>query len=514
MPKLWMNYQKNLFNMKKDFLTASDYYYFLQCPHWPYYNRFHTPEELLKKREQTEAEKNRLEDGLAHETEVVQELFKDAGMEIVPEGDVENSVALTLKLMQKGVPLIYQGTLQNDDWRGRPDLLRRVEGQSDFGDWMYEPVDIKSSHNLEKYQKLQLMFYAVLLEEVQGRFPSRGYIINKDKRETPVELGEDITDFKEVTDQLERIRAGEKPEPVLRKSCIDTGPWGALCQLHAESTNDIALLFNVDVKKLRALRELGIRTISDAAQMDVMDLDGRGPGLRVHSLEVAKLQAQSLLRSQVIVREPIELRVPATEIHFDIESDPPNDQDYLYGFLIRNQEGEHYKPFVARGPEEEEKMWCEFLDWITTLPADYHVIHYASYERIRLDVLEGRYGGSPALDLFRKNMVDFKQIVASSIVFPQYFYGLKYLAKFLGFSWRSDVKSGGASVDVYEDYLKTRDEKKLDSIILYNEDDVRATALLADFCRAYARELTAYDPPYPWRTGIPANYPGERTILR
>jgi len=490
-----------------DYLTASDYYKYLQCPHWPYYERYATPAERKLKREFSAGELQRLENGLGHERDIINKLLQtETVKEVAFTGDPEADAAVTLSLMKQGVPYIYQGTLTHDDWTGRPDLLRRIEGESSLGDWLYVPVDVKSAHAVEKYHRLQLMFYAVLLEHAQGCFPGRGYIINKDGEEYEVELGEQVSEFESLTQDLERIRVGEKPDPVLRKTCFDTGPWGAACQQYAETTHDIALLFNVDVKKLRALRELKIRTLEDAAEMDVVDLDGRAKGLRTHGLEVAKLQAQSLLHRQVIVREPVAAQAPPIEIHFDIESDPPSDTDYLFGCLVRAPQGTVYKPFIAERLEDEEKMWREFLDWISTLTMQYQVVHYASYEMVRLAVLERRYGGSPALDLFRERMIDLKQIVTSSVVFPQYFYGLKYLAKFLGFSWRSDVQSGGASVDAFEKYLATGDKNILEQIVLYNEDDVRATARLMDWCRAYALTRTAYDKPYPWEKGIPSVY--------
>ncbi len=486
-----------------DYLTASDYYKFLNCPHWPYYERFHTDEELALKREMTEGEKQRLEDGMQHETEIMRKLYADKNVaEITVTGDPEFDMETTLKLMKAGAEYIYQGTLTHDDWTGRPDLLMKVQGDSDFGDWYYVPIDIKSAHHVQKYHRLQLMFYAVLLEFMQGRFPGRGYVVNKDGEQHEVELGDYVTEFNEITEELEAIRAGEKPDPVLRKSCFDVGPWGALCKEYAIGSNDIAQLFNVDIRKLKALRELGIRTIEDAANMNVASIDGRMPGLRAHGLEVAKQQARALLGKKVIVREPVVLNSPNMEIHFDIESDPPNDMDYLYGVFIRTKDKSEYRAFTAKKPEEEKAMWIEFLKWIETLTEPYQVIHYASYEKTRLAVLEKRYGGSEALDKFRNNMIDIKQILTHSIVLPLHFYGLKYAAPFLGFAWRSEVKSGGQSVDVFEKFLETKNEELLKQIILYNEDDVRATAVVADWCRAYAMKSIEYNEPYPWQEGI------------
>jgi predicted RecB family nuclease len=480
-----------------DYLTASDFYRFLHCPHWPYFERFATEQEQRLKRELTSSERIRLENGIAHEAHVVQALFPD--VRTAPQtGDAERDAASTLELMRNGVSSIYQGTLTYGDWTGRPDLLEKRDGESAFGAWHYVPIDVKSTHAVEKYQKLQLTFYATLLEKTQRRFPAEALIVNRDGERLSFAPGEYVRDFEEYVVELERIRAGERPEPVLRKSCFDTGPWGQACKLLAEAEHDIALLYNVDVRKLRALRGLGIRTINDAAAMDPMSLDGTAPGLRFHGLDVIKRQAQSLKDRLVIVREPVTLPNPPLEIHFDIESDPPNDVDYLYGFLIRDGGEDLYRSFVAERLEDEGRMWKEFLAWIETLPDDFVVYHYSSNEVARLAILERRYGGGAWLDRFRERMVDLKEITSSSIIFPLYFYGLKYIAPFLGFRWTGTVTGGGQSVDEFEKYLENGDRSVLDAIILYNEGDVRATAHLKDWLAAYATERTVYTEKYPW----------------
>ncbi len=490
----------------QDYLTATDIYRFFQCPHWPYYERFATPEEQKRRRAFTSAEMQRMEHGVAHEKEVIARLMVGKTVaESTRTGDVLQDAETTKALMAEGAALIYQGTLTHGEWTGRPDVLERREGKSVFGPWMYVPVDIKSNHVLEKYQKMQLMFYATLLEKIQGTLPAELAIINVDGERTIFLAEELIAEFRVCIEALERVRAGERPDPVLRKSCYDVGPWGAVCEHLARSTNDVALLFNVDVPKLRALRSLGLRTIDDVAEMDPQAFDGVAKGLRLHGLEVMKRQAQSLRSGKVMVREAITLPAYPLEIHFDIESDPPNDTDYLYGILIRHLDTgvEEYCPHVAKTLADEEQMWRGFLAWIETLPPQYVVYHFSPYEMNRLELLERRYGGSPWLDLFRQNMIDLKELVSHAITFPLYFYGLKYIAPFLGFAWSGDVTGGSQSVDVFESYIKTGNEALLQSLLQYNEDDVRATAFLTDWLKTYAREITTYDAPYPWRGGSP-----------
>jgi predicted RecB family nuclease len=487
---------------ERDYLTATDFYRFLQCPHWPYYERHATEEEKKRKRVLSESEEKRMEHGLLHEKDVVQALYPNMTiLQATVEGmTLEEAWQQTQGLMAQGVSLIYQGTLLHGDWVGRPDLLERREGESVFGNWYYVPVDVKSTHILEKYQKLQLTFYAQLLEKIQGRFPAQPAIINRDGERIDFWASEFFTEFQTFLAELERIRGGEKPEPVLRKNCFDTGPWGTLCLRDAYNAHDIALLFNVDVSRLKLLRSLGIRTIEDAAEMDPVALDGAGKGLRLHGLEVMKRQAQSLVHASVMVREVVTFPETGLELFFDIESDPPQDIDYLYGFLVRQQGKETYRAFSARTVAEEGEMWREFLAWLETLPAEYAVYHFSAYEMQRLAVLEKRYGGSQWLELFRANMIDLKEVVSHSVTFPLYFYGLKYIAKFLGFSWRGEVENGSQSVDVFEAFLQAKDEKIFQSLLTYNEDDVLATAFLKDWLAKYARDLVSYTLPYPWQT--------------
>jgi len=61
-----------------------------------------------------------------------------------------------------------------------------------------------------------------------------------------------------------------------------------------------------------------------------------------------------------------------------------------------------------------------------------------------------------------------------------------------------DVQGGGESVVAYEKWLKTKRRSVLESIVQYNQEDVRATAFLLDWLKMYAKEGAVYRPTYPW----------------
>lgn len=476
-------------------LTATDFYRFFQCPHWPYWERFGDP---ALRRPLSETEEQRLADGLVHEHEIIASQF--IGIESLESLDLDEAAAKTIELMKAGAPAIYQGVLMDGDWIGKPDLLERQPGKSIFGDWYYKPVDVKRAHELKKEHMCQLYFYALLLERIQGHFPAHPEIINGDGERISFEASLFATEFQNILEQLERIRSGECPDPVYRKSCEDTSPWGKACKRLAEERDDIALLYNVDVRKLRALRSLGIRTVADAAEMTPFALEGQAPGLTLRSLESIQRQARSLREGSVLIRAPFISPTQGLEIHFDIESYPPTDRDYLFGFWI-NERGGRYISFVAENDErDEEKMWRDFLAWCATLPEIFTVYHYADYEISRLHALARRYGteSDPYLARFLNSMVDVKELVREHVVFPLHFYSLKAIAKFLGFKWEGDVQGGGQSVFAYEYWLESGDRSILDAIIQYNREDVQATAHVLAWMQEYAGAETSFRQPYPW----------------
>lgn len=482
-----------------DRLTATDIFAYITCPHWPWFDRYASVEERALKREFTDGERKRMNDGYMHEKKVMEGLMKGEEVRVIESvGDASVLFEATLQAMRDGAKCIYQGTLLHGDWLGRPDLLIREQRASSLGNWHYIPIDIKSSHELKKVHKFQLTFYSLLLEKIQGVFPERAGIRNRENEPHDFDPSEMVKETKEVVEAIDRIRKGEKPEPVVRKACFDTSPWGKACLTYAQKTDDIALLYNVDVRKLHHLRGLGIQTVEDAAKMNPTDYVGAEQGLTLHALEMLKLQARSLSTGDVFVKERAEFEDSDCEVYFDIESDLPNDVDYLYGFFIRYRDRDEIVRFVAEKPDDEGRMWKEFLVWLEGLPSTYVVYHYAPFEPTRLRLLERRYGGSAWLDLFISRFVDLKPIATKRLTLPLYFYSLKNICKFFGFSWSGDLQSGGASIDYYERWCETGDRKILNDIIVYNEDDVRATAFLKTWLETYAREARSYAKPYPW----------------
>ncbi|MFA5273104.1 MAG: TM0106 family RecB-like putative nuclease [Candidatus Peribacter sp.] len=471
--------------------TPSHFFKFAVCPHWIWHD-FNT--DLARKKDMPELAMKLIEQGVLHENRVID------GMEVsniekdLPEGE---AVKLTLKLMQEGVPLIYQGEIQSDASgvldRGRPDLLEKRQGKSKFGDWYYAPVEIKNSKEIKREHWMQLCLYGFILEQIQGVFPEDVAVINAERERLEFHIE---PKHREETlgkrDEIIRVMKGEKPPLKLCSSCKDS-PWFDECLREAKEAEDIALIYKLQARSCDALRVCGILTIHDAAKMDCTALP-KIAYASIDTLERAKMQAQALVTNELRWMGRPDIPDATVRIYFDIEGDPLLDIEYLFGFWIvgDGEKAPYFHYFVAEQPEDDKKMWDAFLTWIQSLNfSDYKVYHYHHYERVRCTKLAETHGGSAKLDEFMANFVDLAKVVQETVIFPLYFYSIKDIAKspFVNFKWRHQKAGGAQSIFWYEKWLETGDRTILQDIIDYNEDDVIATEYLHKWLVAEGAKL-------------------------
>ncbi len=447
-------------------ITGETFFKYATCPSWVYWDVHGNPEE---KAELSDFQKKIMEEGLLHEKEVIAE--KDfVEVEI---GDLDEAAAHTLELMKKGKN-IYHGVLMDGNWVGIPDYLEAVKGDSRLGSHFYLPYDIKSSKKLEDVHRFQLTFYALLLEKIQGVKPRTGHVINADKEVLSFEIEEFLEKFHLSLQDVERIMAGEKPLPFLTGSCKQS-PWFSSCEKEAIACDDVSLIYKMTKKEWKKLKDAGVHTVADLVKADIRELKRKTTGISIGRLEVIKRQADSLQSKRPIVVEKPILPKSKVEFFFDIEGDPLRHLEYLFGVLVVEDGKANYLPFVADRPEDEEKAWHAFTEFIDK-SGNAPIYHYGAYEKQVINRLAERYGiSSDARAKLEKNMFDLMKICGKSIIFPIYFYSLKDIAKNLGFAWRNKKASGMQSIIWYDQWVSKGDKSALKDVIEYNEDDVRAT---------------------------------------
>ncbi len=276
---------------KKFIITSSHFFKLDKNPLWIWHDTFG---DITKKEPLSEFALKIMEDGNLHEKKYIYSLQ----VEEVTETDPIKGVEKTLKLMQEGSPLIYQGWLEkkvdNVTYRGRPDLLKKCPGSSNFGDWIYVPIDIKSSSEVKLLHKQQLAFYCMILSSIQGCFPYTAFIINKKFENVEVIADEKILEKnQEDINAILDIFKGKRP-PVHISSSTKETPWYKECLKEAEESRDISLIYKIRKDTAEALRKHGIDTIDKLGIQNIDELP-KIPGASIDTLLKAKIQAQSLI---------------------------------------------------------------------------------------------------------------------------------------------------------------------------------------------------------------------------
>ena len=142
--------------------------------------------------------------------------------------------------------------------------------------------------------------------------------------------------------------------------------------------------------------------------------------------------------------------------------------------------------FAGEATEEaEKKAFAQAWDFMqASRPCA--IYYYAPYEKTIYRKLRDKYPDVCSLEDLKAlfdaaETVDlYTDVVRKSTEWPTNDYGLKTLARYLGFDWQDTDPSGAASIEWFHSWMDTGDEAIRQRILTYNEDDCRATRVLRD----------------------------------
>ena len=485
-------------------ITASKLYDYLQCPHL-IWREIHGPQEERLKEVNPFIQMlwNR---GIQHEERVIKEIgeFTD-----ISRGSFEERFSKTIQAIEDNAPLIYQGVLYSENLFGIPDLLKRMP------DGSYVPIDIKSGSGLDgengkgkpkKHYAVQLCLYVELLQQLGLKNNRQGIVFDVHKNEVVYHLdelignGNGITcwEFYQETKAKAQSLLDNKVQnkPAMSGAC-KLCPWYNSCKKWCQNNQDLTMIFYLGRAKRDAINEeLKIEKIDAFSKLDmkaVMEKKKQNKNFlkSIGEKTLNKLVARAKILNNTkepVIYSKIDLPQTAYELFFDIEDDPTQEFVYLHGVYERSKTGEKFIPFVADGdtPAAEATAWKRFWDYIRSLPKDdFAVYYYSPHEKNTYKRMQRQYPEIVSEEELAKffddpKVIDLYQIVLKHTDWPLSSYSLKDLAMYLGFKWRDSTPSGALSIEWYNKYLETKDDKILNRILLYNEDDCKATMVLKD----------------------------------
>jgi uncharacterized protein len=259
--------------------------------------------------------------------------------------------------------------------------------------------------------------------------------------------------------------------------------WREHCLEILKARKDISLLNGLSRGKKEALNEAGYGDLLDISNANSESLcEVRGVGERTAHRMI--MQASVLLENEPEILSTPLLPRTETELYLDMECQQASQVIYLIGVLECGERENEFRPFVAERPEDEGRMWAEFLGYLDGLSNDLTIYHYHHFEATHLRKLAERYGIEKEQEekLF-DNLIDLHRVLKESVVLPVHSYGLKAVAKWMGFEWRERESDAAMSMLWFDLWLNSGEGEFLDLAVEYNEDDCRATKRVKEWMK-------------------------------
>ncbi len=470
--------------------------------------------------------------GDEHERRYVDRLRAE-GLDVVDLRDVppDERAARTTAAMREGADVIVQAALEDDQWTGYADVLRKVPVSSPaLGSWSYEAHDTKLARETRSGTILQLCAYSELLAGIQRRLPDEFHVVTP-LSDQSCRLDEFIAFHRQVKAQfLEFTAAGQAgaipttyPEPV--EHC-GVCRWSGRCKAQRRRDDHLSLVAGMGTQQRAELASRGITTLAALAAMP-LPLEfrpSRGAKETYERLrEQARLQAEERATGvptyELLSIDPdfglTQLPEPTPgDLFLDLEGDPfgravvgaasgDSTREYLFGLGRVAEDGTfaYTCRWAFTDAEERAAFDAVVSDIIAALEADpaIHIYHYAPYEPSAFKRLMGRYAAREA-DLDRllrgRRFVDLFAVARHALRAGVEHYSIKNLEPLYGFEREVELDDAGNRRRIVELALETHDPAAVTPDVRaavegYNRDDCRSLVGLRRWLEARRGELIA-----------------------
>src|SRR3989344_3397787 len=422
--------------------------------------------------------------GREHENNVVSDMFAKA--EEVSYKTPEEGFGKVIEAMIEGRDAIHNAPLiwNREGLIGVVDVLEKVKGKSLLGNYHYVIKEIKLAKNIQEHHQIQACFYNYILGKIQGVFPTTYYIINRDEEVLEYRYNEEW--LKGIMDETREILTEKTiPTPTFGNG---VWPWEDYTDKKAIEQNNVSLVSGIGEVTKNALMTNGYETVDDLVRAnpeDLCQIDRIGESTALKIIRCAKaLKSGKPIRIEKYIFPKVDI-----EIFLDLEGTGQVTGenivpiDYLIGLLIRNKEKEIFKPFVANDINSEGEMFLEFLKYVRSIKKRFMMYHWHHYEHTHIKNMCLKYATEKDWKFLENHMIDLFKIATKSWAFPTYNNSLKSIAPFMGFKWRHKDVNAMESMAFYFEYTQDpkKNKEKLQKVVDYNEDDVRATMVVKDW---------------------------------
>lgn len=192
--------------------------------------------------------------------------------------DWEAGARATLALMQQGVERIYQGVLMAEGPAGvtlvsNPDLLVKRSGESVFGDWLYEPTEIKLGKRPKLEYQIVTAFHTFVLAQVQGAWAETAWLILRERGAYAVDLWEMLPRMQTILDEcIQVLLHADPPEVFIARNRCSLCHWFGHCYAIAKAEQHLSLLPGVTPIRYVQLQALNLTTVKAVTETNIAQL--------------------------------------------------------------------------------------------------------------------------------------------------------------------------------------------------------------------------------------------------
>ncbi|MDH3442891.1 MAG: TM0106 family RecB-like putative nuclease, partial [Deltaproteobacteria bacterium] len=417
-------------------LRPSLVYYLLKDPFWVWCE-YHAPKEEAVD-ERTRHDELRMLQGVEFEEAWVTANFREA-VKIEPGFGFE-ALKNTFRAMLQGAPAIYQPQLWDlsQDSYGKGDLLVRDDSvPSDLGPFHYRVYEIKGSNTLQEYHSLQAAFYNQNLGLLQGYVPQEFTIVLKNCLESvPYQSREaEINRLRKIWRSL---RDGSAVPETRRPPDSSKSPWRLYGNKRVYQQMDLVLLAGIQKREREKLRQEGIHRIDRLWELP-MTAVSEIIGDRYAAVAFNVARAYKI--GGPILKPGQNLEIPRAKrlLYFDFETSDsvhPTEPAHTYLIGCYDASRDQFVKFLARGADDEGRIFDEFLDYAGDL-RETKLYHWTDFEIHQIHGVMSRWPKlAGSLTDLVDHCVDLKKSIQSALYLPVPTFSIKSVAPALGFRWR------------------------------------------------------------------------------
>tara|TARA_Y100001968_G_scaffold186020_1_gene170398 strand:- start:1404 stop:2840 length:1437 start_codon:yes stop_codon:yes gene_type:complete len=380
-----------------------------------------------------------------------------------------------------------------------PPLIKKVDGESKWGEFSYIPVITRQGHKITREHKLSLAFTGLLLDQLQGSPVNKGLAISKTIQKLEkenVHISQSLNNL--LIQNLRKIdrdiKFPEAPPLTFKRHKCSICTWKGLCDSEASSQGHLSEISGVGAKRIELLKNLGINNLSELATSNPFKLEnnlGDFHGEIAHQI-IDQAIVQLKKKEKRLKDNPSlpEMRLAKGALLYDIESDPDAKHDFLHGLIIikRNNHGKweskklRYVPILTlTSNSEQEKLTWKRIKKKLNCYKNWPILHYGETESLSLYRLAERQNASEKeLKEIKSRCIDIHNRIKSHWRLPINNYGLKSVANFIGFKWSEKGVDGSKALLWWRQWKLSKrsnknSSKNLQKIFKYNKDDCLAT---------------------------------------